>query len=475
MSRINTNIQSMVATRVLNNQNNTLNTSLQRLSTGLRINTGADDPAGLIASELLRGEKVAIGAALTNISRANNVVATAEGGLEEVNKLLTELEDLVDRSANEAGISDDERAANQLQIDAILTSINRIANSTEFQGRKLLSGELDYTTSGVSSSQFADVDITGARVANNASRAVVVQVVASAQLAQLNYTSATTAAGGTTTLQIQGQFGTETLSFGSSTAIADVAQAINDVKDLTGVSASVTGAANLRFMSTEYGSSAFVSVTALQGTFSITDGDTGGGTKDYGVDASVLINGTTAHVDGLRARVQTSVLDADLRLTASFGTSLGTTTFHVVGGGADFMISPTVNLNGLASLGVKSVSTGSLGSGATGFLSSLGSGQDNAVATGNFFEAQRIIRDSQTQVAQLRGRLGAFQKNTLDTMANSLNVTIENTTAAESSIRDTDFASETSNLTRSQILVQAATNTLRLANQSPQFVLALLQ
>jgi flagellin len=80
MSRINTNIPSLVAQRVLNKNNVGLNTSLNRLSTGLKINTGKDDPAGLIASENLRSTKVAIGAAIQNISRANNVIATAEGG-----------------------------------------------------------------------------------------------------------------------------------------------------------------------------------------------------------------------------------------------------------------------------------------------------------------------------------------------------------------------------------------------------------
>jgi flagellin len=115
-----------------------------------------------------------------------------------------------------------------------------------------------------------------------------------------------------------------------------------------------------------------------------------------------------------------------------------------------------------------------LGSNKDGFLATLGSGQANALVNDNFASAQRILRQSQTQIAELRGRLGAFQKNTLDTAANALNVTFENTTAAESSIRDTDFAAETSNLTRAQILVQAATNTLRLANAQPQSILALL-
>ena len=92
----------------------------------------------------------------------------------------------------------------------------------------------------------------------------------------------------------------------------------------------------------------------------------------------------------------------------------------------------------------------------------------------NFQTAQNIVRAAQTQISQIRGQLGGFQKSTLETTANALRVTLENTTAAESSIRDTDFAEETSNLTRSQILVQSATNVLRLANAAPQSVLALL-
>ncbi len=467
MSRINTNIPSMVATRILRFQNRSLNQALTRLSTGLRINTGADDPAGLIASESLRGEKVAISAAIQNISRADNVVSTAESGLDEINKLLLELEDLVTKSANEAGISDDERDANQLQIDAILESINRIASSTEFQGRKLLDGTLEYTTSNIATSALDGVNVLAARIPNDGYLNVAIEVTQSAQLAFIDYSGSATGAG-TTTIQITGNLGTEVFSFASKTAIADVATAINQSKELTGVSAYASGS-TLRITSTEYGSDQFVKINVLSGTFSTSK------SEDFGQDAGVLINGVQANVKGLNARVQSSTVALDLVLTSDLGTTVGgTTSFQITGGGADFMISPTVSLTGLASLGITSVSTGKLGKANTGFLSSLASGQTNDLKSGNFATAQRIIRAAQTQVAELRGRLGAFQKDTLETMANALNVTLENTTAAESSIRDADFAVETSNLTRAQILVQSATNVLRLANAQPQAVLALL-
>ena len=144
MSRINTNVSSLIAQRTLGSQNMGLNKSLQRLSTGLAINRGADDPAGLIASENLRSEKAAINSAINNAERAEQVVNVAEGGLQEVSNLLVELQSLVSSTANEAGVSDEEKDANQLQIDSILQTIDRIANATEFQGEKLLNGNFDY-------------------------------------------------------------------------------------------------------------------------------------------------------------------------------------------------------------------------------------------------------------------------------------------------------------------------------------------
>lgn len=484
MSRIVTNVPSMIAQRVLRNNNSQLNTSLNRLSTGFKINAGKDDPAGLIASEALRSEKTALNAAMYNISRANNVIATAEGGLVEINKLLLELEDLVDKSANSSGISEDERDANQLQIDSILASIDRFANTTEFQGRRLLSGELDYDTSAVNSSLLQGVSINAARVPNGEYRDVKVEMTASAQVATMLYTASAvsgTGSGNSVTIEVVGNKGTEVITFGSGTTVTEMARAINASKELTGVSATASAGSGLQLFSTNYGSSQFVSVNIIEenGTnfsTSLQRGD-GGDTKDYGRDATVRINGNAAVTDGLHASIRTSVLSLDIDLSESFGT-MGSgsteTEFYILGGGSNFMISPTVNLAGLSSLGIPSVTTSNLGNVADGRLSTLATGKNNALSSGNHDVAQRIVREAQSQISFLRGRLGAFQKDTLDTTMNSLLVTYENTSAAESTIRETDFATETANLTRSQILVQSATNTLRMANSNPQNVLALL-
>lgn len=468
MSRINTNVPSLVAARILGNNNNTLSTALERLSTGVRINRGKDDPAGLIASERLRSELAATTAAIDNARRADNMVAVAEGGLQEISALLVELEGLVDRSANTAGLGADELAANQLQVDAILDTINRIATSTEFSGKKLLSGALDYTTSSLPASGIGDLKINSVRLAPGMTKTVVVNVTASAQAAALSYNGATTP-NTTTTIQVSGKYGTEQFTFASSTTAANVVAAVMAAKSQTGVSAHLSGA-RIVFNSTDFGSDAFVSVETLQGTFSV-----GATTKDYGKDVEATVNGVKAVTNGLNVSVRSTGLSMDMKLSAWMGTRPSQTrTFYITGGGANFSIAPTQGLNALASIGIQNVSTGSLGSNSLGFLASLGSGQTNQLSAGTFEAAQRIIRQASSQVSSLRGRLGAFQKNTLSSTINSLQVAMENVTAAESAIRDTDFALETSQLTRAQILVNASTSTLQLANSAPQSILALI-
>ncbi len=482
MSRINTNVPSMLAQRVLNQQNSTLKTSLERLSTGLRINRGADDPAGLIASENLRAEKAAITAAIGNVERADQVVNIAEGGLIEISGLLTELESLVDTSANDAGLTASEKEANQLQIDSILQSIDRIANSTSFQGVKLLNGTFAFTTSGVTQSELNEVKVNAAKIPTGGSVGVSVDTVTSAQTAVsfLSAGTGNTLSGTSLTIEVAGNKGIQQFTFASGTTGAEIATAVNVFKDATGISAT-TSTDFVKFNSTEFGSSQFSSVKKIAGDAAfdtaITANPPGGGTNDVtdsGVDAVVTINGQQASVDGLTARVSSGSLDVEVTLASGNNTDGANSTFDITGGGATFNISPKIDLAGKVSLSIDAVTTGRLGSNANGFLNALASGGAANVQDGDVDNAQLVIRDAIDDVSSLRGRLGAFQKNTLATTVRSLGVALENTSAAESQIRDTDFAEETANLTRSQILVNAATNVLAIANSQPQNVLALL-
>ena len=493
MTRINTNVQSLISRRTLGLNHNSLNEALKRLSTGLRINSGRDDPAGLIASESLRASMRAITGAIDNTTRADTIIAVAEGGLQEISTLLLELESLVDASASEAGLTQAEVDANQLQINSVLESINRLATATSFGDRKLLNGNFDFTTSGVNitestgaaTTDLASVKIHGAKIPNGSFRSVAVNVVTASEIGLISAVGAgTDGAGvlngtlnGTTTIQITGNLGSEILAFASGTTTAQMATAINASSELTGVAATASaatgGAASLVLQSTDFGADEFVSVSVLNNLGAFTS--QAQSTKDFGVNGTVTINGANAIVKGLNASVRQGSLSLDLTLTSSFGSVAGgSTDFEITGGGAVFSISPTVGLAGIESIGIGEVSSAKLGDTDIGFLESLRSGLANDLASKNFFTAQRIVRKAISEVANLRGRLGSFQKDTLNTTRNSLTVALENITAAESAIRDADFAVETSRLTRAQILVSSSTSVLQLANAQPQSVLSLL-
>ncbi len=475
MSRINTNVSSLIAQRVLTKNNDALNTSLQRLSTGLRINSGADDPAGLIASENLRSEKAGITQAISNAGRASNIIGTAEGGLSEVSSLLTQLQSLVGATANSGGLSSEEVQANQLQVDSILNTVNRIAGATQFEGKKLLNGAYAYQTSNAAASAFGNVQVNAARLPDNVAVDVVVNVTNSATTGEVTYGSTGARIGDKDiTLQVAGNKGTEQLSFAASTTISDIATAINNIKTATGVSATVVGN-DLNFDSIGFGASQFVSVNAIganSSTFAVTGGTSG---KATGTNADVTVNGAKATTDGKNVIYRSAALDVEFDISDDLNSG-NSKTFSITGGGATFALGTKVTESDKATIGIQDVSTGSLGSNTVGgFLNSLASGGDNDLSGGNLVTSQAILDKAIKQVSQLRGRLGAFQKFTIGSTVNSLGVAFENASAAESAIRDTDFSQETANLTRSQILSQAATTVLAQANAAPQAALSLLR
>src|SRR3954464_8190412 len=211
MARINTNVASLSAQRGLAKSQQTLNSTLQRLSSGLRINRGADDPAGLIASEGLRSEINGINQAIDNSQRASNVISTAEGALSEVASLLLNVKDLVVQAANSGALSPDEIKANQLQVDSAVQSITRISNTTTFAGLHLIDGSLDYVTSGVDTTAIKAMHIQQANFGTNATIPIQVDVLTSARTADLEFRGC--AVTSTVTLEIAGNTGVETLTF----------------------------------------------------------------------------------------------------------------------------------------------------------------------------------------------------------------------------------------------------------------------
>ena len=481
MSRINSNVPSLIAQRHLGISQRALRTSLERLASGLRINRGADDPAGLIVSERLRSEIAVVNQAVANSERAINVIATTEGALDEVQALLTDIQALLVEAANSGAFSDDEIAANQLQVDNAIESITRIANTTTFAGRKLLNGELDYVTSGIVSTELTDVSVLGAKFGSLAYVGVDVAVSQSAQQAELRFAGPGLGVSGAT-LEVRGPDGVITLTFPASATSVDMVQAINRQVDDTGVIAVLSGtngSAGMRIQSLEYGSNAFVSVDQQEtnGSFQVVDRTDAVNSRTPGRDAVATINGIATTADGLKLSYSSSLLKLDVVIAETFGngsSGLGTSSFAITEGGALFQLGPQVTTSLQENIGVKSMQANKLGNAVVGYLSELKSGQSKSLLSKNFQQGSKIVQEVITQVAVLRGRLGAFERNTLQPNINQLQITTENLTSSESVIRDTDFATETSELTRSQILVQAGNSILAIANAQSQNVLTLL-
>ncbi len=476
MARINTNISALTAQRNLNSAYRGMHETMQHLSTGLRISRGKDDPAGLIVSERLRSEISAVAQAMSNTQRGKIIVATAEGALDEVASLLKDIQAKIIEASNEGAFSDEEIAANQLQIDSAIDSITRIANTTTFAGRKLLDGSLAYTTSGVVTDKLRDVTVHATQFGTRSSVNVAVKVTSAAQQARLRFPFAGLAASNAVTLEVRGTAGATILQFTGSTKASAMANAIATVADATGVSAYMHATSGFIMASRKYGTKEFISVKVLgSGTFDARDYDTVSTAKgtDYGTNANATINGATAAADGNHISIKNSQIDTEMDVKAAW---TSTATFSITGGGALFQVGPQINSNLQVNLGIGAMGASRLGTASIGYLEQIKDGGAYSLRTAASTrpDALSIVQKAIDQVSILRGRLGAFERNTLDTNFNQLGITSENLTSAQSAIRDADFALQTSQLARDQILVNAGTTVLTLANQAQQSVLRLL-
>ena len=523
MARINTNVPSLIARSQLARNSQELELRLNRLSTGLRINRGSDDPAGLIISERIRSDIRGVQQGIDNAERASAVISTTEGSLTEVSDLLNSIKALIVESANTGASSPEEREANQLELDSAIDSITRISNTASFGGLKLLNGSLDYTLSGVSATQIAKAQVFGASFISSDNLQVDVDVIASAQTGALymrgDYSGPAASFNGTVlstmTLRIAGARGVTEITVISGQTLAQLADAVNSVTTLTGIEAALINTASptsgLVFRSADFGSETFVQVERLNRpaniaadsfqTYKLDDGATvpafpfnwnalltagslTSGAYDQGRDVSALVNGTLATGRGLNLAVYSPSLSLRLSLDEDFGTdpAAGTSSFFITGGGALFQLGPQVTAQQQSNVGVQSIAASNLGAtlidGSLQFLNSLKSGQMNSIGESvrrsDFTQASAVLESAIEEVSVLRGRLGAFERNVLQTNVRSLQSAFENLSASDSVIRDADFAEETSALTRAQILTSAGTSVLALANQQSQQVLQLL-
>jgi len=489
VTRINTNTSAVCAQTNYARTQTDLQTALQRLSSGVKINRGADDPAGLIASERLRSEIAGIGQGITNSERASNVVATAEGALNEVSTLLTSISGLIIEAANSGAMSDDEIAANQLQVDSAIESIARIANTTAFAGKKLIDGSLDYLLSGVEGFFVADTRIYDAKLNGTDAIPIALEVTlptvvhdewywASGHPATLTFPQpCNNFSFFDSTLTITGPVGSASLHFlpfsGTGTNILN---AINNTTPFTGLTATIGGDGNDVVLSGD----GYITVkqvpTCVNHKLRDQYGNVNFEETNVTVPAKAIINGISYPInDQNQVIVDTPYLKMDLDLTQDAIDYGCFTMFYITGGGACFQTGPIVNAQHQVRLAIPSVDPSVLGNASVGYLSQIAQGGDYTLTRGCAQQADAIVQEAIRQVAVLRGRLGAFEKDVLETSINANQITLENVTASESRIRDTDYAVETSRLVRAQVLEQSGTSAMEIANHKSESVLGLLK
>lgn len=542
--RINHNLAALSGHRNLLKNDGEVSKSLERLSSGMKINRAADDAAGLVISEQMRAQLSGLQQALDNSETAVAMVQTSEGSLDEINNLLSKMRQLVLHSANAATNDSSQIAADQSEIDNAIDSINRIASQTQFGTKKLLDGSLaaanNYDTTkiyrfDVGSALLARGDYKPGTVSlqiTTAGTCTVLSLSAATVAGQLCFTAAVTteasylnpatctsatmftAAGGListvgsafsapTNRLAEGAAVTVTVAgqdyrFESGESIGDMISYINDAQDEYDLD--VTNG-SLRAVRTKLGvggQSTDLSVRFSSGvktdpeqraiTSSTTSVTAPSNKEQTGAQTVATLAGVNLGGSQVNLALVSDTDDASVLRATSYGIVIdvtnafaGQTTTSVavqLTRGALFQVGP--NASQQTAVDIKSAKATDLGLGGDTRtanrienLQSIKTTQ--SLINGDFKGALAVIDKAIDDVTNLRGQLGAFQANTLETGLSSLRVSQENLTQAESTIRDTDFAYESAQFTRNQILVQASTSMLAQANQQPQNVLKLLQ
>ena len=504
---INTNIASLNAQRALNTSQSDVSTALQRLSTGLRINTAKDDAAGLAISERFTSQINGLNQAVRNSNDALSLTTTAEGALGETTALLQRVRELAVQSANSTNSASD-RTALQAEVNQLLTEVERISDTTTFNGVKLLDGSftakdfqvgsevgetIAVTLAGASKSDLGINKLFGNTTdADLGSSSVKPGGATTGSLPANNGTAAQT-------LSITGFNGTGSVSVSAGDSASTIAAAVNAKESSTGVSATATAQATLKTLNAD-------------GTVSFTLSDGAGNSAS--VSAAVTTTDLTNLKDAINNTtsshgVTATVSGGSLTLTQTQGRDIDIETFtHSTNGS-------TIVVEGIDETGTaKDATTLTDGSGSnsldsasvTGFVTfksnkAFSASSSVADSAGSIFEAGANTSLTSTKsdlssvsistasgavsaldvldgaIAALsaeRAAIGATQ-NRFESVVSNLTLASQNATSARSAIVDADFAAETAALTRGQILQQAGIAVLAQANAAPQNVLALLQ
>lgn len=469
---INTNTTALNALYNLNNTGGQLSTSIQRLSTGLKINSGADNPAGLIVATEFQSQIGGITQAIQNSQDALNYSKTAEGALSQVNGLLNQAYSLAVAASNSGVLSADQIQADNTQLQSIMNSITRIAQTTQFGNKNLLDGSAGVTSSVTNSTDVQAVQIggtfNGQAITANSAVTLTVTTAATQAVVTLSQSLATLgSAVGADQFTLNGQ----TFTTSGTSTTQDVLNMINNASGQTGVTATYTTGGPIVLTATKYGTNSSINfadsaaklntgAASATGTNAIAQVKVGASTVTFtggqnGYDGLTLTDTYGNKITLTESGNNTSTANANVGQVTT-----GTSQFQV---GANY--GQTVNL----SLG--NFQASSLGNGVVAGSNLSNIDLSNAADSGT---AMQVINAAIAQVSSSRGQLGAFEADVLNPNISVLGTAQQNLTASLSNIEDTNVAQEMTNFTRLQILQQAGVSVLAQANQAPQMVLKLL-
>jgi flagellin-like hook-associated protein FlgL len=472
----------MIAAMYMNRNMSALNTALERMASGIRINTAKDDPSGNITTDVLRGELTGIKDAITNTERADNLMATAEGAIANISDLLLELQAVVHEAANSGVLTQDEIDAKQLQVDNLVAAINQTVRSTSFCGQNLIDGSLGYVTQNVDPSAVLGLTVFSAPAGSSRGELVVnVTLQRAAEQAAMIMPDYQVA--GDVSMTLTGPGGAKTFQFRDGMTAPEVALEINRTTMESGLRAELVDPSDptqgIRVSTVDYGSKARITVAVTAGNpDAITFQDSLGNRTIAveGLDARATVNGHQIVGRGKMLHYATASMTFEMEITDAFNRSSkpAQTDFVIASGGAMFQVGPQIGSDQQVSFGIVNMEASNLGWPSVGYLSDVVSGGSKSLQAGNLTEFQAIVERASTQVASMRSRIGSFQNNTLKMASKSLQQTLENIAAARSQILDTDYAAETSAMVRQQVLADATRAAMSMAQQIPQHVLSLL-
>ncbi len=502
--RIQHNIMALNSNRQLGVNNSNIAKSLEKLSSGYRINRAGDDAAGLAISEKMRAQIKGLEAATDNSQDAISLIQTAEGGLQEVHSMLNRMTELATKSANGTYTDDVDRKALQDEISALKDEINRIADGTDFNGIKLLDGSMGVGTTGATFKTTAGGNVPAFDVTISGGEGTKVTFASKAYVAG-DPVAAVWDNDGNLTLTFNADAGSKITQKDIDNALAKVAapDTAKDLKVTLGADITITTATTAANTQGNVTSAKAVKATSvdLSGTGLVLSATKAGFneatltiTNNGGnpAGATVAADGTAVGLNLVATKSYTSseinkmLSDAGAEMRVSYDGKLTGAQFAAAnsggtpatlklgengvagtglaaGGGLTLQIGDTNDIYNQLELSIADMHVDALD------LSSVDiSTRDGAS------DAMAKIKTAINTVSTSRGKLGAIQ-NRLEHTINNLGVTTENITSAESRIRDVDMAKEMMNYTKNSVLVQSAQAMLAQANQQPQSILQLLQ